>query len=857
MTAGENERMRIDASGNVIINEDSNDSDFRVESNSNTHMLFVDAGNDAAFFGGSDKRGFVNIETTAVNYSSGVFNTPHIALQASSQPDDNDGFVGITFATSDSDNYGWSAGAERTSSGVGDFVFTEHNNSATGSEKLRLTQSGAATFTGAITANAGVVVDNITIDGTSIALSSGSLTVSSADDFVVDAEGDINLDANGGDIRFKDNGTVIGEFTQSSNNFVIKSSISDEDLIFQGNDGGSTITALTLDMSDGGSARFAHDLSIVDNGQILLGAGLDGRISSDGTNLNILANNGNLTLDVAGDIFLDADGGNIKLQDAGVVNLDIYKFGGHVYIENPTGDSDIIFQGTDGSSSISMLSLDASAAGAATFNSSVTSAGLHSTTSGTSNFIAGVNAGNSIASGGNYNVCIGDEAGTALTTGDGNVAIGFEALSTEDADGSNTAVGFQALKTLNAGTAGYNTAVGSEAGELMTTGTQNTLVGALCGDAITDGGTNVALGYASLSAEVKGSRAVALGHSALGSQSFSSSTSNYNVGVGFHAGTSITTGINNVLVGGLAGDAITDADENTAIGHFTLSANVLGSKSTCLGHGTLSNQNPASATDMYNVAVGTSAGNQITTGTENTFVGGLAGDATDDGAQNVAVGYLALSANCGNANTAVGRACLSQVTGGANTAMGQSAGGSVTSGGNNLLLGQDSGLTGSPGGAISTSSNIIVLGDENISAANIQVSLTVASDERDKTDFADLALGLNFVKDLKPVTYKWDKRSKYGDKTADDYDLNAQTPDGTHKEPQLDVGFKAQEVEALEKAAGHKIADQTNLLTTLSGDGKQYGMQYEKFVPILVKAIQEQQALIESLTARITTLEGG
>jgi hypothetical protein len=260
---------------------------------------------------------------------------------------------------------------------------------------------------------------------------------------------------------------------------------------------------------------------------------------------------------------------------------------------------------------------------------------------------------------------------------------------------------------------------------------------------------------------------------------------------------------------------------------------------------------------MYNVAVGTSAGNQITTGTENTFVGGLAGDATDDGAQNVAVGYLALSANCGNANTAVGRACLSQVTGGANTAMGQSAGGSVTSGGNNLLLGQDSGLTGSPGGAISTSSNIIVLGDENISAANIQVSLTVASDERDKTDFADLALGLNFVKDLKPVTYKWDKRSKYGDKTADDYDLNAQTPDGTHKEPQLDVGFKAQEVEALEKAAGHKIADQTNLLTTLSGDGKQYGMQYEKFVPILVKAIQEQQALIESLTARITTLEGG
>jgi len=49
-------------------------------------------------------------------------------------------------------------------------------------------------------------------------------------------------------------------------------------------------------------------------------------------------------------------------------------------------------------------------------------------TLGTSNYRAGVNAGNSIASGGNYNVCVGDEAGTALTTGDNNVAIGFEAL---------------------------------------------------------------------------------------------------------------------------------------------------------------------------------------------------------------------------------------------------------------------------------------------------------------------------------------------------------------------------------------------------------------------------------------------
>ena len=48
---------------------------------------------------------------------------------------------------------------------------------------------------------------------------------------------------------------------------------------------------------------------------------------------------------------------------------------------------------------------------------------VRTTTAGTSNFVAGVNAGDSIVSGGNYNVAIGDEAGTALTTGDNNVLI--------------------------------------------------------------------------------------------------------------------------------------------------------------------------------------------------------------------------------------------------------------------------------------------------------------------------------------------------------------------------------------------------------------------------------------------------
>ena len=93
----------------------------------------------------------------------------------------------------------------------------------------------------AITANAGVVIDNITIDGTEIDLSSGDLTL--------DVAGDIVLDADNVDVIFKDDGTEYGRVTNSSTDFVIQTAVSDKDFVIKGNDGGSTITPLTLDMS--------------------------------------------------------------------------------------------------------------------------------------------------------------------------------------------------------------------------------------------------------------------------------------------------------------------------------------------------------------------------------------------------------------------------------------------------------------------------------------------------------------------------------------------------------------------------------------------------------------------------------
>ena len=107
---------------------------------------------------------------------------------------------------------------------------------------------------GVVTANAGVVVDNITIDGTEIDLSSGDLTI--------DVAGDIIFDAGGQNIYFDDDGTRFFSISQVSNDVFIGAEVQDKDLIFRGNDGGSAITALTLDMSDAGAATFNDKVGI-------------------------------------------------------------------------------------------------------------------------------------------------------------------------------------------------------------------------------------------------------------------------------------------------------------------------------------------------------------------------------------------------------------------------------------------------------------------------------------------------------------------------------------------------------------------------------------------------------------------
>ena len=129
---------------------------------------------------------------------------------------------------------------------------------------LTLDTSQNATFAGDVTLSSGAL--SITGDGSNAATltesSAGIFTIAAVDDIRLDATGDISLDAGGDDIRLKVSGTEYAKFNNSSSNLNIFSSIQDKAIKFIGNDNGTEITALTLNMADGGDATFAGDVTV-------------------------------------------------------------------------------------------------------------------------------------------------------------------------------------------------------------------------------------------------------------------------------------------------------------------------------------------------------------------------------------------------------------------------------------------------------------------------------------------------------------------------------------------------------------------------------------------------------------------
>ena len=210
---------------------------------------------------------------------------------------------------------------------------------------LVVSSGDSATFTNLAVSSAlntnSLIVDDITIN---------SSTISDAGTITIDAN-HIDLDADGGNITFKDGGTEIGQFQlNDTNHFKIGSKVSDADIRFFGNDGGSTITPLILDMSAGGAAIFSDQITLGGN----------------------LIHAGNLTVDVGGDITLDADGGDIKLSNGGTQFANFGDATGAVHIDAVVSDDDIKFRGVSDGTTFTALTLDMSDRGNAIFGAGAT-----------------------------------------------------------------------------------------------------------------------------------------------------------------------------------------------------------------------------------------------------------------------------------------------------------------------------------------------------------------------------------------------------------------------------------------------------------------------------------------------------
>ena len=197
------------------------------------------------------------------------------------------------------------------------------------------------------------------------------------------------------------------------------------------------------------------------------------------------------------------------------------------------------------------------------------------------------------------------------------------------------------------------------------------------------------------------------------------------------------------------------------------------------------------------------------------------------------MGYGALSnISSGDDNAGLGyNAGEDFTTGSKNTFCGAYAGGNFSSGysgSNNTVIG----YAATP--SSTTVSNEITLGDSNVTSLRCQVqTISSLSDQRDKTAIEDLDLGLDFIKAMRPVKFAWNRRDgKWHGKK--------------------EVGFIAQELHEVEM--DFNSTDRTRLVSH-ENPSKLEARPMNTY-PILVKAIQELSAKVDSLQARITELEG-
>jgi len=176
-------------------------------------------------------------------------------------------------------------------------------------------------------------------------------------DLTLDVSGDIILDADDAVWKFQDGGTEIFQINSGSQNANLKSTVQDKDIRLQGNDGGSTITALTLDMSDAGKATFNSDIVVNAKVQGASGQSLTVEAQSGGAFIiNTNGANERVRVNSAGRITTFActnSNGSLNLVGEGGLS------GRAVSFQHTTNGSEVGYIGTTSSSTIYNTASDA------------------------------------------------------------------------------------------------------------------------------------------------------------------------------------------------------------------------------------------------------------------------------------------------------------------------------------------------------------------------------------------------------------------------------------------------------------------------------------------------------------------
>ena len=409
------------------------------------------------------------------------------------------------------------------------------------------------------------------------------------------------------------------------------------------------------------------------------------------------------------------------------------------------------------------------------------------------------------------NTFTGTSAG-AHTTGSFNSGYGYQSLYTNTSGQENTAVGWDSLIFNNTG--GGNVAVGENVMRFNSSGSEN----------------------------------VAVGHSAL-----IHNNADENVAIGSSALSQNTSGTENVAVGTQALSSNTSASGNTAVGYASLTSTTSpGSFNTAVGSFALF----ADTTGTVNTAVGSSALQSNLTGIQNVAIGADALFSNVSNSSNVAVGGTALYSCTAEGNTAIGDHAMDVATTGSdNVAVGQNAGNSISAGSFNVAVGLQSGGTGDFShtvalGALSTTfqDGDIQFGDNSFTTRiGGYRPYTNMSDARFKIDVTANVPGIEFIKRLRPVTYRWDmvKLAQLDGNAKSLSAISEALREQNGRE--LNTGFLAQEVESAAKEIGYEFSG----ISKPQNDKAPYGLAYSEFVVPLVKAVQEQQQEIEQLRASL------